>query len=170
MAGGMALIGAAFLLLAFVAPTSGLAIVVVALVIAGVGQSLAYTISTTAGMGVITADKAGAASGVLQMVRPVGVVFGVAVPGALFKVLENSKLAKLLAASGAKLDASDREEIRRLLSGSEAAERKVAELAPALADQVERVVREAFVYAFDGAMVLCTLVSVAGLIGSFLVA
>jgi hypothetical protein len=34
-------------------------------------------------------------------------------------------------------------------------------------DQVERVVREAFVYAFDGAMVLCTLVSVAALIGSF---
>jgi hypothetical protein len=36
----------------------------------------------------------------------------------------------------------------------------VAELAPAVADQVEQVVREAFVYAFDGAMVLCTLVSV----------
>jgi hypothetical protein len=46
----------------------------------------------------------------------------------------------------------------------------VAELAPALADEVERVVREAYVYAFDGVMVLCTLVSVAGLIGSFLVA
>jgi predicted MFS family arabinose efflux permease len=64
MAGGMALIAAAFLLLALVTPTSGLAIVVVALVIAGVGQSLAYTISTTAGIGAISAAKAGAASGV----------------------------------------------------------------------------------------------------------
>jgi hypothetical protein len=47
-----------------------------------------------------------------------------------FKVLENSKLAKLLAASGAELDASDRAEIREL--GSEAAERKVAEPPPYL--------------------------------------
>jgi MFS family permease len=67
------------------------------------------------------------------------------------------------------LDASDRVEIRGLLSGSEAAERKVAELAPAVADEVERVVREAFVYAFDGAMILCALVSVAGVVASFLV-
>jgi MFS family permease len=59
VAGGMALIAAAFLLLALVTPTSGLAIVVVALVIAGVGQSLAYTISTTAGMGAISAAEAG---------------------------------------------------------------------------------------------------------------
>src|SRR5215210_105641 len=141
MAGGTALIVAAFLLLALVTPTSGLAIVVVALVIAGVGQSLTYTISTTAGMGAISAAKAGAASGVLQMVRQLGVVFGVAVPGALFKALENSKLAELLAAAGARLDASNRAEILGLLSGSEAAERKVAELAPAVADQVEQVVR-----------------------------
>jgi MFS family permease len=67
------------------------------------------------------------------------------------------------------LDASDRVEIRGLLSGSEAAERKVAELAPAVADEVERVVREAFVYACDGAMILCALVSVAGVVASFLV-
>jgi EmrB/QacA subfamily drug resistance transporter len=170
MAGGMALIAAAFLLLALVTPTSELAIVVVALVIAGVGQSLAYTISTTAGMGAISVAKAGAASGVLQMVRQLDVVFGVAVPGALFKALENSKLAEMLVAAGARLDASNRAEIRGLLSGSEAAERKVAELAPAVADQVEQVVREAFVYAFDGAMVLCALVSVAGIMASFLVA
>jgi type IV pilus biogenesis protein CpaD/CtpE len=62
------------------------------------------------------------------MVWQLGVVFGVAVPGALFRALENSKLAELLAAAGARLDASNRAEIRGLLSGSEAAERKVAEL------------------------------------------
>jgi hypothetical protein len=121
-------------------------------------------------MGAIPAAKAGAASGVLQMVRQVGVVFGVAVPGALFKALENNKPGELLTAAGGSLDASDHAEIRELLSGSEAAERKVAELAPAVAGEVERVVREAFVYAFDGAMVLCALVSVAGIVASFLVA
>jgi hypothetical protein len=37
--------------------------------------------------------------------------------GALFKALENAKLAELLAAAGASLDASERTEIKGLLSG-----------------------------------------------------
>jgi hypothetical protein len=170
MAGGMALIAASFLLLALVTPTSGLAIVLVALVIAGIGQSLAYTISTTAGMAAIPPAKAGAASGVLQMVRQLGVVFGVAVPGALFKALENSKLAELLSTAGASLNASDQAEIRGLLSGSEVAEAELARLAPSVAEQIEHIVSEAFVYAFDGAMLLCMLVSIVGVLASFLAA
>jgi hypothetical protein len=57
----------------------------------------------------------------------------------------------------------------RSLSGSETAERKVSELAPAAADNVERVVRETFVHAFDGAMLLCMAVSVAGVLAALLV-
>src|SRR5215211_1282359 len=105
-----------------------------------------------------------------QTIRLVGAVFGVAVTGALFKARENNKRAELLEASGVRLDASDRAEIRGLLSGSEAAEKKAAELAPGVADQVERVVREAFVYAFDGAMLLCMAVSVDGVLSALLVA
>lgn len=48
------------------------------------------------------------------------------------------------------------------------AERKVAELTPAVADEVERV-REAFVYAFDGAMLLCMAMSVASVLAALLV-
>src|SRR3712207_6703886 len=88
----------------------------------------------------------------------------------LFKAMENSRLAELLAASGAKLGASDRAEIRGLLSGSGAAEDKLARLAPSVADQVDRVVREAFVHAFDGAMLLCMAVSLAGALAALLVA
>jgi predicted MFS family arabinose efflux permease len=147
MSGSMVLIAMAFLLLALITPTSGLAIVVVALLVAGVGQAFAYTISTTAGMAAIPEAKAGAASGVLQMMRQLGVVFGVAVPGALFKALENSKLTELLSTAGASLNASDQAEIRGLLSGSEAAEAELARFAPDIAEQIERVVSEAFVYA-----------------------
>jgi predicted MFS family arabinose efflux permease len=143
MAAGMALCALAFLLLSLIRPTSGLAIVIVALLVAGVGQALAYTVSTTG---------------------------GVAVAGALFKALENGRLAELLAAAGASLDASERAEIRRLLSGSAAAEAELARLAPSVAGQVDRVVREAFVYALDGAMLLCMFVSVAGVLAAFLVA
>ncbi len=49
------------------------------------------------------------------------------------------------------------------------AERKVAELTPAVADEVERVVRGAFVYAFDGAMLLCMAMSVASVLAALLV-
>jgi len=55
-----------------------------------------------------------------------------------------------------------------LLSGSEVAEAKLTQLAPSIADQIERVVNEAFVYAFDGAMLLCMLVSIVGLLASLL--
>ena len=169
MAVSMALCAVAFLLLFLLRPTSGLSLVVAALLVAGVGQALAYTVSTTGGMQAIPEAKAGAASGILSMIRLVGAVFGVAVTGALFKATENYKLAELLAASGAKLDASDRAEIRGLLSGSDAAQGKLSRLAPGVAEQVDRVVRDAFVYAFDGAMLLCMAVSLVGVLAAFLV-
>jgi hypothetical protein len=89
------------------------------------------------------------------MTRLLGAVFGLAATGALFEALENNRLFGLLATAGADLDASDRTEVRGLLSGSEAAETKLAKLAPEAAEQVERVVREEFVFALDGAMLLC---------------
>src|SRR5919205_221396 len=86
---GMALCAVAFLLLVMLSPTSGLSLVIAALLVAGVGQALAYTVSTTGGMQAIPEAKAGAASGILSMVRLLGAVFGVAVTGALFKAMEN---------------------------------------------------------------------------------
>lgn len=47
---------------------------------------------------------------------------------------------------------------------------KLTRIAPGVARQIEQVVREAFVYAFDGAMLLCMAVSVAGVLAAFLVA
>ena len=76
---GMALCAVAFLLLVMLSPTSGLPLVIVAVLVAGVGQALAYTVSTTGGMQAIPEAKAGAASGILSMIRFVGAVFGVAV-------------------------------------------------------------------------------------------
>jgi EmrB/QacA subfamily drug resistance transporter len=169
MAVGMALCTGAFLLLTLLRPTSGLSVVIAALLVAGVGQALAYTVSTTGGMQAIPEAKAGAASGILSMIRLMGAVFGVAVTGVLFKAMENDKLDELLAASGGKLGASDRAEIRGLLSGSDAAEDKLSQLTPTVAEQIDRVVRDAFVYAFDGAMLLCMAVSLVGVLAALLV-
>jgi EmrB/QacA subfamily drug resistance transporter len=170
MMGGMALTSVAFLLLALITPVSGLNVIIVALAIAGVGQAFAYTVSTIGGMAAITEAKAGVASGILSMIRLMGAVFGVAVTGALFKALENGRLAELLTAAGAVLSSSDRAETRGLLSGSEAAEAKLTQLVPSVANEIERVVREAFVYALDGAMLLCALVAIVGVLASLLVA
>ncbi|WP_129117054.1 MFS transporter [Halegenticoccus tardaugens] len=169
MAGGMTFMAAGFLLLALLSPTSGTAVVLVALVITGVGLGVAYSVSSTAGMAAVPDAKAGAASGILGMLRILGVVFGVAIGGALFKTLENQRSAALLADAGATIDASDRTEIQGLLSGSDAAEAKLGRLAPEAAGQVDQVVREAFLFAFDGAMLLCVVVSVAGVLGALLV-
>jgi hypothetical protein len=68
-------------------------------------------------MAAIPEAKAGVVSEILPMIRLLGAVFGVAMVGALFKALENAKLAELLAAAGASLDASERTEIKGLLSG-----------------------------------------------------
>ncbi|WP_247002266.1 MFS transporter [Halosolutus gelatinilyticus] len=170
MAGGMTLMAASFALLALLSPTSGLTFVVVALAIQGVGLGVAYSVSSTAGMDAVPDAKAGAASGILGMIRILGVVFGVAIGGALFKALESRRLASLLADAGAGLGASERTEIRGLLSGSSAAEAKVRQLSPEVAGQVEEIVREAFVYGFDGAMVLCAIVAIVGIAGALLVA
>ena len=120
-------------------------------------------------MAAIPEAKAGVVSEILPMIRLLGAVFGVAMVGALFKALENAKLAELLAAAGASLDASERTEIKGLLSGSDAAEDKLSQLAPSVAEGLERVVREAFVYALDGTMLLCMAVSVMGALAALLV-
>ena len=48
-------------------------------------------------------------------------------------------------------------------------QRKLAAKFKAVADEVERVVRGAFVYAFDGAMLLCMAMSVASVLAALLV-
>ena len=169
MAGGMVLAATAFLLLALVRADSGLAIVVAALAIAGVGLAIAYTVSTTSGMSAIPEAKAGAASGIMSMVRLMGAVFGVAVPGAWFNTLEDVRLERLLTEAGYHVDASERATIQELLSGSEAAEATLVRLEPPLAaEQAASFVREAFVYALSWTMLLCVVVSAMGFLAAFL--
>ena len=169
MAGGMVLAATAFLLLALIKADSGLAMVVAALAIAGVGLAIAYTVSTTSGMAAIPEAKAGAASGIMSMVRLMGAVFGVAVPGAWFNTLEDERLERLLTATGYHVDASERATIQELLSGSEAAEATLVRLEPPLAaEQAASFVREAFVYALGWTMLLCVVVSAMGFLAAFL--
>jgi MFS family permease len=76
---GMALVTASFVTLTTLGTTSPIGIVVVAMALSGVGQGLAYNVSTTAAMASVPDEDAGVASGLLTALRNVGVAAGVAV-------------------------------------------------------------------------------------------
>ena len=169
MAAGMGLIAVSFLVMMFVSPAAGVGFVIAGLIVTSIGQGLAYNISTTAGMSAIPEQKAGAASGVLCTIRLLGLVLGVAATGALFKILETSRLHSLLVEAGASLTDANRAEIRGLLSGTHGARAKLAEIAPARAERMEGIVGEAFVYARVGGLGLTVALALAGIATSFLV-
>jgi MFS transporter, DHA2 family, methylenomycin A resistance protein len=79
MIAGMALISGSFLVLTQLGATSAMWVVLVAMALSGVGQGLAYNVSTTAAMASVPDEHAGVASGLLTAVRNVGVAAGVAV-------------------------------------------------------------------------------------------
>ena len=76
---GMALITCSFVVLTTLGTASPIAVVLVAMALSGVGQGLAYNVSTTAAMASVPDEDAGVASGLLTALRNVGVAAGVAV-------------------------------------------------------------------------------------------
>ncbi len=76
---GTGLVAGSFLVLTQLGATSSLWVVLVAMALSGVGQGLAYNVSTTSAMAAVPDDDAGVASGLLTAMRNVGVAAGVAV-------------------------------------------------------------------------------------------
>jgi EmrB/QacA subfamily drug resistance transporter len=76
---GMALVAGSFVVLTTLGTTSPIGVVLVAMALSGVGQGLAYNVSTTAAMASVPDEDAGVASGLLTALRNVGVAAGVAV-------------------------------------------------------------------------------------------
>jgi hypothetical protein len=77
----------------------------------------------------------------------------------LFRGLEHHALVATFNRAGTHLSNSDRAEIRGLLSASEAAEQRLATLAPAQRDQIEDIVDVAFTRGLRGVMILCVVLS-----------
>ena len=123
--------------------------------IAGFGQGFAYNLSNTAGMEAMPDEKAGVASGVLQTSRLMGIVIGLALSGALFKSFENRQLFDDFRQTiGRGLSSANRSEVRGLLSGSDEARQRLAELAHHTRGVVDRIVDQAFVHGLRAVMVL----------------
>ncbi|WP_027133402.1 MFS transporter [Geminicoccus roseus] len=170
---GMALMVAAFLLFQPAGTSSGLAWVIGALAVAGIGQAFAYNASTTMAMNAAPDAGSGAAAGVLNGARQLGSVLGIAVTGAVFQVVESSRLLAALSPQMA-LDPDERTIIASLLSGSEQARTAILDLAsmehhpddPAFIAFVDASVSEAFVAALQAGMLLCAFVSLLGILAT----
>jgi len=161
MAFGMACIAAGFICFAFIGGGASLALVIAGLVISGFGQGFAFNISNSAGMEAISPERAGIASGVLSTVRLMGIIIGLAISGVLFRGLEHHALLAAFEQAGTTLTSDSRSEVLRLLSGSEAAEKNLATLAPALQDRIEGVTDYAFTRGLRAVMILCVVLSAA---------
>ena len=156
---GMALMTAACLLLL----PGGLHWMVLGLAVAGIGQGFAFNTSTTAAMDAVPAAKSGEASGVLNAARQLGSTLGIAVAGAAFQAIESRGLSAALHGH-ADLDTERAALVRALFSGSADARATLADLAPALHGEVDAVATAVFDAAFRGAMLLCAVVSLAGVL------
>ncbi len=156
MAVGMALVGAGMLVFALLDASSTVAVVVVGLVVAGLGQGFAYNISNPAGMEAMPDEKAGVASGVLQTARLMGIVVGLALSLALFRGLENHEVISRVAQAGGahRVTAQEQREIRDQLSGSADARAEIAENGPQVRAQVNSISDDAFSKGLQAVMLL----------------
>jgi EmrB/QacA subfamily drug resistance transporter len=127
----------------------------------GLGMGLVMSPMSTAAMNAVSADKAGAASGILSMFRMVGGTFGVAAIGALFQSLARDRVGEAAQAAG--LPASMEHELVENL-GSGRLEGIARELEPAAAERLADGMREAFVHALGGALTLSAAVAALGVV------
>jgi EmrB/QacA subfamily drug resistance transporter len=84
MAAGMALMGAGLLLLAGIAPDSGIGSIELALIVIGIGLGLNAGPVVAVAVASVPAARSGMASGLVNTARMVGATVGVAVLGAVF--------------------------------------------------------------------------------------
>ncbi len=158
---GMALMTAACLLFL----PGRLSWLVLGLAVAGIGQGFAFNTSTTAAMDAVPVAKSGAASGVLNAARQLGSTLGIAIAGAVFQTIESRGLMTALHGH-ADLGTEQVALVRGLFSGSAAARTTLASLAPALRGEIDGVTAAVFDSAFQGAMLLCAVVSLAGVLAA----
>jgi EmrB/QacA subfamily drug resistance transporter len=94
LTGGMTLVALSLFLESRITDTSGYLTLLPAFIVGGIGMGMTMSPMTAAVMGSVDRTKAGAASGVLSMVRMIGGVFGVAALTAVFSHLSASRAAE----------------------------------------------------------------------------
>ena len=159
MAGGLLVVALALYLQTRISVDSGYELLLPAFILMGLGMGFVISPMSTAAMNAVSADKAGAASGILSMSRMVGGTFGVAALGALFQHLSADRLADSLAGTG--VTAAQRERLVENI-GAGAEGDTVQGLDPATTERVGAAVQDAFIHALSMGMWLATAVALLG--------
>lgn len=142
--------------------TTGVGLVVFALILAGCGRGNALPGATVEALGTVTERLAGAATGIITQLRFFGQAVGVAVGVVTFNTFAERRLNDIL--PGPTLTHAQVHDVHGLLSGSPAAEQAILHDAPSLAGILHQVVRSASAAGFKGAGVLLVLTGLAGLL------
>jgi EmrB/QacA subfamily drug resistance transporter len=162
---GMALMTVSFVLFQPIGPAAGLTWVVLALAVSGVGQGFSFNTVTTMGMEAVPNAESGMAAGVLNAARQLGSTLGIAITGVLFQTIESRGLLAALQPH-AMLDPQQEALVRSLFSGGDSTQQILGHLAPPIAHKIDVIVATVFDAALHGGMVLCALVSAAGLLAA----
>jgi EmrB/QacA subfamily drug resistance transporter len=161
---GLTLAAVALYLQSRVTVDSGYGELLPAFIIMGLGMGLTMSPMSTAGMNAVRPEKAGAASGILSMMRMVGGTFGVAAVGALFQSLAHARIDEKL--SALHLPGSVRDGLVDNL-GSGAGSGKLPGVDPERTKQVVAAMHDSFIHGLSGALTLSTAVAAVGAVLAF---
>jgi MFS family permease len=159
MAAGLAFVALSLWMQSGVTPETTYGDLLLSFSIMGLGMGLTMSPMSTAAMNAVSADKAGAASGILSMFRMVGGTFGVAAIGALFQSLAHDRVAQAAQTAGVP-PGMEHELVENLGSGR--LDEITRNMDPAAAERLADGMRDAFVHALGGALTLSAAVAAAG--------
>jgi EmrB/QacA subfamily drug resistance transporter len=152
MTSGMALGFAGLLVMSRIDAETGYGILFAGFLLFGIGTALVYAPMQTAAMEAMPDSKAGIASGVLAMNRIMSGAVALAISGAIFHALLREKIQALVDAPP--LSERDAGELEGLAAGTETAQARLAEEAPARAAAITEAVDEAVAFALSNALLL----------------
>jgi EmrB/QacA subfamily drug resistance transporter len=129
----------------------------------GFGVGFALTPMNLAAMNAISRDHAGAASGVLVTLSGLGATLGVAVTGAIFNGLNQSRTAELVTDAGVPINEAQARQLDGVLAGGQGATHTLHHFAGDKASAAEQAIREAFVSSLGTSLKLSAALIVIGL-------
>jgi EmrB/QacA subfamily drug resistance transporter len=158
---GLSLVAVALFLQSRITVDTTYSSLLVPFVLMGLGIGMTMSPMSTAAMNAVDQTKAGLASGVLSMSRMVGGTFGVAAVGALFQQISDTRLQSRL--GDLPLSAQQQAWFTDNV-GSGNVDSHLRQLDPTTAQEVNHVLKDAFIHSLSASLRLSTAVAVAGVV------
>jgi EmrB/QacA subfamily drug resistance transporter len=146
VAGGALLMAGGVLLLSFIGVGSGYTALLPGMIALGLGLGLFYSSVTTAAVQSIDPSRTSLAGGLVYMFQLAGGAVGLGLTTTIVTATSNRRLTDDLAELGTSISKAQAEVLHGVLAGTDAAQRLLAQLDPAVAERVRGFANDAFVY------------------------